>query len=203
MISNRGSKLIHLPTFWGENLEKALFSKHVASLLKTDEEVAYSSAMLSDILLPILTNEAYDSYFSFVKSETKDRQPICEFERHLFKWDHACAGAHVLHGWYFPDDVVCAVYLHHDVEKLLEDNHLRLTAITATACASLIPDAMRQRPDGMEKLLKLHEKIPGFDLIEVATAVHEKFQEICPSLNNHFSLLKRVEKHLQTTTYSE
>ncbi|WP_459555534.1 HDOD domain-containing protein [Lacunimicrobium album] len=203
MISNRQSKLIHLPTFWVENLEKALFAKEIARLLKADEEVAFSSAMLSDLLLPILTNEAYEPYFQFVKNQDAEPKSICTFERNLFKWDHACAGAHVLHGWYFPDDVVCAVYLHHDVEKLLESAELKSTAVAAVACASLLPDAMKQRPDGLEKLIALADRIPGFDLLQVATSVQEKFQTMCPAMTNHFPLVKRVEKHLFLTTTDE
>lgn len=203
MVSNRQSKLIHLPTFWAENLEKALFAKEVAHLLKADEEAAFSSAMLSDLLLPILTNETYEPYFGFVKDQEQDPKSICTFERSLFNWDHACAGAHVLFGWYFPDDVVCAVYLHHDVDQLLASPELKSTAACATACASLLPDAMKQRPEGLERLIQLGEQIPGFDLMEVATSIQAKFEAMCPAMTNHFPLVKRAEKFLFLTTQTD
>ncbi len=197
LISNRQSKLIHLPTFWVENLEKGLFAKEVAKLLNADTEVAFSSAMLADLLLPILTNEVYDPYVEFRKGQETTPRAICQFERTKFKWDHACAGAHVLHNWYFPDEVVCSVYLHHSLEMIDKAQELKGSAVWAAACASLIPDAMQQEPHGMTQLMQLSNTIPGFDILEIAHNVKTYFDEMSPGMQNFFPLLHRVEKHLQ------
>ena len=55
-LRSRESKMINLRSFWMNNLERALFARHVARLLKTDAEVAFAGAMLQDFLLPALTN---------------------------------------------------------------------------------------------------------------------------------------------------
>lgn len=195
-LSSRQSKLINLENFWVANLERALFAKELAKLLGADGEIAFAAAMVQDILLPILSNEQFDDYLAFSNNQNDAPQLITNFERCQFQWDHASAAANIVHAWSFPDEIVCCVYMHHAGLKIMTDKIFRKTSVGATALASLIPDAIRQVPNGIHQLMQLEEIWESFNLLKVAERVNEQFEELAPNLSNHFSLLKRVEKQL-------
>lgn len=197
-LSSRQSKLVNLENFWIANLERALFAREIARLLGADENVSFAAAMLQDVLLPILSNEECDAYLSFMNEQDRSPKLITNFERERYRWDHASAGAHVLNGWNFPDEIVCCVYLHHSGIRIMTDERMRRTSVAATALAALIPDAIRQVPDGLKRIQQLDQIWASFDLLQVAETVNEQFTEMAPGLANHFPLLKRVEKMLAT-----
>ena len=203
-MSSKKSKWINIQNFWIANLERALFAKQVAKLLKVDEDVSFSASMLQDVLLPILTNELFDQYVEFGNEKTEEGEPIevslYNFERAKFRWDHAAAGANVLHGWGFPDEIVCAIYKHHAGLKVLTDAELGKTSVAAVALSALIPDAIRQVPSGLSDLMKLDELWGEFSLQKVAETVQEQFVEMAPGAEKHFTLLRRVEKVMAQTS---
>lgn len=199
-MDSRKSKLINIQNFWIANLERGLLAREVAELLGADKDIAYSAAMLQDVLLPILTNELFDQYVEFGTNEGAEAKNLYNFEREKFKWDHASAGAHVLHGWGFPDELVSCIYLHHKGLKILTDENLGKTSAAAVAVSSLIPDAIRQCPNGLKDLIQLDELWPEFDLHDIAVKIDEKFQEMSPNASNFVTLKKRVEKALAQTS---
>lgn len=73
-------KLINLSTFWNANLERAIFARQIAKLLKADESLAFSSALLVDFLLPILTNDRDKQYVEFLEKQKTESSGICAFE---------------------------------------------------------------------------------------------------------------------------
>src|SRR5260370_25561694 len=102
-VQARQSRLINQNCFWNAALQKALFARELAALLKTDQDVAFSGALLQDFLLPVLTSELYDQYLDFIKVRNKHPVDICEFEQSSFGWYHAIAGACLAHRWTLPD----------------------------------------------------------------------------------------------------
>lgn len=199
-MKSRQSKLIHLQSFWLTNLERSLFAREVAALLKTNADLAYAGSMLQDFLLPVLSNERYGEYLRFVQTPEAERRPLSDYERATFGWDHGLATAQVLLAWRFPDDLVCCVLLHHQGLGLLSDPELGRTAAAAVAVAALIPDALRQSGDGLSALRKLQETWPAFDLPALAERVERQLAELSPAANRHFSLRRRLEKHAAATT---
>lgn len=195
-VRAKRSRLINQACFWNAGLQKALFAREVARLLKADRETAFAGSLLQDYLLPVLTNDCFDDYLRFV--ETRQDQPIClsEYERQTFGWDHPTAGALLAHRWHLPDALVCCIFLHHHGLKLLADPHLGRTAATAVAISALLPDQMRQQYNGLELLVKLEEKWPAFDLERLAAAVDEQHEELGLGVRNDFPLVRRCRSVL-------
>lgn len=186
------SKLMNIPAFWCANLERALFARAVARELKVDAELAYSGAMLSDCLLPLLTSRASKSYVRYLSPQEKSLKQLTDFETTIFGWDHATATALLLHGWNFPADLVCCVYLHHRGVEVLDQPQISSSAAAAVAIAGLLPDQMKQAPDGLKQLQSLEERWPNFNLLETAEEVQAEFEQSAPGVVNPFPLLRRL-----------
>lgn len=124
-MSKSSSKLINLNLFWANNLERALFAREVALLLKADPEIAYSAAMLQDFLLPVLTTALFEQYTDYVDQQQRTPQLLCSYEQKRFGWDHATAAAQVALQWGFPDELICCLYLHHQGLALAAGSRLR------------------------------------------------------------------------------
>ncbi|MEX1097513.1 MAG: HDOD domain-containing protein [Planctomycetales bacterium] len=196
-LNARQSKLIHFRTFWGTNLERALFARHVAELLGADADLAFAGGMLQDFLLPVLTSEMLNFYVRFVDAQDRKPTDLHLFERKRLGWDHGQAAAHVMFAWGFPDDLICCVLHHHRGLEILEDPALAQTAAAATAIAGLMPDPFRQAPGGLEELMRLEAAWPAFDLPAIAREVQRQFQEMSPGgPGGRISLLRRCENAL-------
>ena len=192
-VQARKSKLINQNCFWNAALQKALFAREVATLLKTDTEIAFAGSLLQDYLLPVLTNELYEQYLEFIK--TRDKYPVsmCEFEQASFGWDHAIAGACLAHRWKLPDELVCCILFHHQGLEILAHPELGRSAAAAVAVAALLPDQLRQSYQGLEQLLALEEKWPAFKLQSLAQTVDAKQSEAGLGMRNDFPLVRRCQ----------
>ncbi|MBT6155474.1 MAG: HDOD domain-containing protein [Planctomycetaceae bacterium] len=196
-LRGRESKLVNLRSFAATNLERALFAKYVAKLLRTDGETAFAAAMLQDFMLPAITNDLFSTYLPFSKEQEESQIDLHRFEQKAQKWDHAEAAAHVMLAWGFPDELVCCALLHHRGLKLLADKTLGRTPAAAVAVSALIPDALRQVFNGMDQLIALDSKWPSFDLMAAAEQVDREFQELSPVTGaNPFSFLRHCRKAL-------
>lgn len=201
-VRAKQSKLINQTCFWNASLQKALFAKEVASLLKVDAETAFAGALLQDFLLPVLTNELFEPYLEFSGQREKQPESICDFERSRFGWDHAMAGACLAHRWNLPDELVCCVLLHHLGLRALAHPTLKRTPVAAVALSALLPDQLRQTFSGLEQLVKLEEKWPPFRLRALVEAVDEKHGVMAIGVTNDFPLAKRCHAALDASTRS-
>ncbi|MFK7777286.1 MAG: HDOD domain-containing protein [Gimesia sp.] len=199
-MASSDSKLINLPNFWSTNLERALAAREIARLMKVDPDLAFSAAMLQDFLLPILSNELFDFYLQFTINQDSNPCLINEYESQEFHWNHCAAAANVMLDWSFPDELICAIYLHHEGLKLLTDSELGRTPAAAVAVASLIPDPMKQDPNGLSQLLTLNEAWPEFKLFEIAEKIDNELREDSTAPQNYLSLKNRLEKHTELVT---
>ncbi|MBW3540815.1 MAG: HDOD domain-containing protein [Planctomycetes bacterium] len=186
------SRLMDLNGFWCANLERALFARNVAGLLGADGELAFTGALVSDCLLPWLTNSATQTYLRFLSSRQKAPASLIAFESEEFGWNHAEACACLLAGWKFPLDVTCCVLLHHRGLQLLQDTELRGTAAAAVALAGLLPDQLRQEPAGLSALKCLERKWPAFHLETLVRSVETEFEEMNLGITNRFPLSRRL-----------
>lgn len=196
-VRARKSKLVNQTCFWNTSLQKALFAREVAKLLKTDEELAFAGALLSDFLLPVLTNDLYEKYVEFVNHRSDQPESICEFEQGRFGWDHAIAGACLAFRWKLPDELVCCIHTHHRGLALLADPQLGRTAAAAVAIACLLPDQLRQQFTGLEQLALLQEKWPAFDLLELVEKVDAEHSKLGMGVGNDFPLSRRCKQVLE------
>lgn len=188
------SKLINLQAFWTTNLERAVMAQIVARMLKADAELAFAAGMLQDFILPILSNELYPHYVTFAKRQESKPGHLADFEQQTFQWSHAEAGANVMFAWGFPDDLVCCTALHHSGVQLLADPTLGRSAAAAVAISAMIPCPLRQVPDGIERLIRLEQSWPAFELESIAEQVDAEVKLLAPGTDNPFSFKRSVEK---------
>lgn len=198
-VRARKSRLINQNSFWNASLQKALFAKEVAALLRVqDLEIAFAGALLQDFLLPVITNDLFDPYLEFAGQRPTQEKVIVDFEQRKFGWDHALAGACLAYRWKLPDELVCCVLLHHRGLKLLADPALGRSAAAAVAVSALIPDQLRQHLQGLEHLLLLQEKWPAFDLEALARRVDEKQSALGLGVRNDFPLTRRLRPAIES-----
>ncbi|MGE3315695.1 MAG: HDOD domain-containing protein [Planctomycetaceae bacterium] len=190
-VRARNSKLINQGCFWNASLQKALFAKEVAVLLKADGDTAFAGALLQDYLLPVLTNDLYDGYLDFVQSREGQPESICEFESKKFGFDHSLAAGALAHRWNLPDELICCILHHHEGLRILADPELGRSSVAAVALSALLPDQLRQQYRGLEQLMKLGEKWKAFNLEELAGIVDEKHAELGLGVRNDFPLSRR------------
>lgn len=196
-VRARKSKLINQTCFWNTSLQKAIFAREVAKLLKTDVDLAFAGALLSDFLLPVLTNDLYDRYVEFVNDRAKQPESLCDFEQEHMGWDHATAGACLAYRWKLPDELICCILLHHRGLSLLANEKLGRSAAAAVAIAGLLPDQLRQQYTGLEQLALLQEKWPAFNLLELVESVDREHAEMGMGIGNDFPLSRRCRQILE------
>lgn len=185
------SPLLSNSDFRRETVERALFAKEVARQMGLDETIAYTSAMLQDILLPALTARHQVDYHEYLHQN--EHACITSFERERFGWTHPEITAKTLLKWGFSETLALTVLQHHDSpEQLLVDHAVPPPSFPA-ACASLLMDMLRQSPDGVTRLIDLHAINRKFHVIQVAQAVDDTVQELSSSLHNPVTLVHRLQ----------
>lgn len=196
-VQARQSKLINQACFWNATLQKALFSRLVAGMLKTDADLAFAAALLQDYLLPVLTNDLYDNYVEFISKRNEMPVNMWEYEQQQFGWDHALTAACLARRWHLPDELVACILFHHQGLKILAHPQLGRSPAAAVALSALLPDQLRQCYQGLEQLLLLQSKWPAFNLEELAKKVDEQHSQIGVGVRNDFPLLRRCQPILK------
>jgi len=193
-LTSRDSKHLNFSEFWNTNLERAIFAKEIARLLRADRDIAYSAAMLQDLLLPVFTDSFAEQYDSIIERQSIGSLSLAEAEREEFGWDHAIAAAYTMKDWNFPDDLTCCALFHHGGLELLSHPELGKTAVAAVAVSSLLPDQLNQTPEGYSKLVEAEKLIPRFYLRSVAETVDQYFEESATKVENRIPLLERLQE---------
>ena len=188
-VRSQCSKLIDQTAFWSDTLQKAIFAREIALLLRTDPDVAFVGALLQDFLLPFLTNSLTDDYREFLASRRTPR-PAQQFEEDRFGWDHALAGACLAHAWGLPGELVCCILYHHGGLQILTDPRLGRSPVAASALSALLPDQFSLDDHGFELLAKLEEKWPAFRLETLAESVDRQHQEMGLGVRHDSTLLQ-------------
>ncbi|MFO1091694.1 MAG: HDOD domain-containing protein [Planctomycetaceae bacterium] len=190
VLKGATSKFIHPLRFQRDNAERSLFAGETARLIGGDAETARTAGLLQDLLLPMLTDAYTETYRKFDPKHIG----LVEFERQHFGWDHAALLAKLMCDWGFPEELVACVGLHHAGERVLDDAELARTSCGATAVASLLPDAMQQSFNGIDRLLTLQDRYPEFVWMEVAARVDTMAGEAGDIYGGRTELCGRLEK---------
>jgi HD-like signal output (HDOD) protein len=196
-LAGKQSRLINLTDFWNANLERALFAKEVAVLLRADADVAFAGAMLQDFLLPALIAEMEETYAPYIDSPTRPSDGLAAYEERMLGWNHAQAGGQVMLDWKFPDDILCTVLYHDRGLAMLCDKELGRTAVAAVALSSLLPDGLGQSPVGFDQLQKLQKVWPAFRLNEIADRIAQQFAEQAPGVTYPYNLKAHCDRAAQ------
>ena len=187
------SKLMNHQNFWNESLQKALFAQNSAALLHTDKSFAFMAGLLQDFILPFLTNQRDDDYIEYLRGDAGDGVPLHEWEKSRFGFSHAMAGAFVASQWNLSDDLLCAIYFHHDVSMPSIVPPKEAFSMFPATLAALLPDQLRQTPNGMERLLKADEQSKAFDLDSLCKQVDEELETITEGRDRPVCLSPAVE----------
>lgn len=193
-VRAKQSRLVNQTTFWNSSLQKALFAKEVAKLLKADEDLAFAGAMLQDYILPVISNELYEQYLNYLSDVTAHPEALAEFEQESFGWNHALAAAGLASRWNFPPDLICCILYHNHGLRILGHQELGRTAVAAVAISALLPDELRQQRGGMRQLAQLSDKWNAFDLEKLASTVDEQHAEAGLASRNAFPLTRLVKR---------
>lgn len=172
------SKLVNFRNFWNESLRRALFAKSIAAKLDLDQDLAFIGGLLQDFVLPVLTNQYDDRYLYYLKEVAPQGATLARWESDTFGWNHAEAGALMAHRWHLPDDLLCSILLHHQVERVLESGDEHLFAMFPANVAAMLPDQLQQSPEGIRKLIEIDAKSGALQLDNVAAKVDEDLETI-------------------------
>lgn len=188
-VRAQSSKLIDQTAFWSDTLEKAIFAREIAVLLRADPDIAFVGALLQDFMLPFLTNAMTDGYREFMGLRATPLAMLSKFEQTHFGWDHALVGACLARGWGLPGDLVCCILYHHAGLQILTDPKLGRTPVAASALSALLRDQFCLHDGGFALLAKLEQKWPAFRLERIAASVDRQYQEMGLGVVRHDSSL--------------
>jgi len=194
--NNRAKAILNVQKFWNTNLERALFAREVAGILKADAEVSFAAAMMQDLMLPVLIDGNLEVYQDHLARSSEAGVPLTETEREKLGYDHAVAAAFLMKDWSFPDNLICSCLHHHGGEEMVNHETFGRTAVAAVAVASLLPDSLGQTCDGLGRLIQLEESLKGFRLQRVAAIVDDHFAELSDGEKDRTPLTQRVEESL-------
>lgn len=147
------SRLMNSQHFRDESLQKAVFARRVAKRFGMDEGLAYIGGLLQDYLLPVLTNAFDNDYVEFVQDDSPNREALHVWEEARFGWNHASAGAAVALRWDLPEDLLRAIFLHHEMDLPLLSPQGDVFDLFPITLAALLPDQLNQSPTGLQRLI--------------------------------------------------
>lgn len=158
------SKLLNPRHFWNNSLQRGLFSRSIARCLNLDTGLAFMGGLLQDFLLPVLTNRFDSEYIRFMETEARDGKDLCEWEQETFGWNHAEAAACIAHSWHFPDDLLCAIFYHHQLQSTLQRPEMEFFSLFPVTCSAMLPDQLNQSTAGIRELIRVDEKCGAINL---------------------------------------
>ena len=194
------TKLVNQRNFWNESLQKALFAREIAKRLQLDAGLAFLGGLLQDYILPVLTNSFNKQYLQFLEVPPGQGRDLAEWERETFGWDHATAGAYFAAQWHFPDDLLCSIFFHHSLESILQETSGELFKLFPVALATLLPDQLRQSPQGFQTLIKVARHCRALELVDVCRVVDEEQMTLAEGyeIPNHLSqLLAQAQRTME------
>ncbi len=190
-VQQQESPLISASDFRRESVERSIFAREVARIWGLNPTIAYTAAMLQDILLPVLTRRHQIEYHEYLNYG--DFESITQFERERFGWTHSELTAKTLLNWGFSSTIALAVLQHHEPPEQILVEGEEIPLAFALSCSSLLMDVMRQTPNGMKRLFDMKEINEKFNIMEVAAAVDMAVAELNSNLHNPISLVHRLQ----------
>jgi len=192
------SRLINQRNFWNECLQKALFAREVARRMKLNPGLAFLGGLLQDYLLPVLTNHYDDQYVKYMSEEARDGRSLADWEQEHFGWSHATAGAYLAAQWSFPDDILCALWYHHSLQEVLQGSGEAMFQLFPIALAGMLPDQLRQLPDGLAEIIRVDDQCKALQVDEVCVVVDEQQMELADGYDipNHLTKLLEATRNI-------
>jgi putative nucleotidyltransferase with HDIG domain len=109
---------------WEHSVVTALGSRFLARSLGSDENQAFTAALLHDIGKTVLSNTLEKAYTDIMKETQGSGHSLVEAEKILIGVEHAEIGGRLLERWGFPENLVRSVWYHHDPLQAQAHKHL-------------------------------------------------------------------------------
>ncbi len=112
---------------WQHSVAAAVGARLTARSVGGDENAAFTAALLHDIGKMILSGPLEEARADVVNETERLGHSFVEAEKHLMGFEHAEIGGRLLERWEFPENLVRAVWHHH--EPLRARPHEQLAAL--------------------------------------------------------------------------
>lgn len=98
---------------WEHSVVSAVASQLIARNCGDDESLAFTATLLHDIGKIVLAEALEHIYTDLVENSQSEQTPLIETEKRLLGVQHAEIGGRLLARWNFPENIVNAVWFHH------------------------------------------------------------------------------------------
>ncbi len=98
---------------WEHSVVSAVASQLIARNCGEDESLAFTATLLHDIGKIVLAEALEHIYTDLVENSQSEQTPLIETEKRLLGVQHAEIGGRLLARWNFPENIVNAVWFHH------------------------------------------------------------------------------------------
>jgi putative nucleotidyltransferase with HDIG domain len=112
---------------WKHSVATALAARGMARDLGVDESLVFTAAILHDLGKIVLAQALEQSYARLMQEIQVNQSSLLESEAAVLGVQHAEIGGRLLARWNFPDDLVAAVWNHHNPVAAL--GHEQLTSL--------------------------------------------------------------------------
>lgn len=99
---------------WEHSVVSAVAAQLIARNSGDDESLAFTATLLHDIGKIVLAEALEHIYTDLVENSQSQQTPLIETEKRLLGVQHAEIGGRLLARWNFPENIVNAVWFHHE-----------------------------------------------------------------------------------------
>ncbi len=117
---------IHGGELWQHSVTAAVAAQLIARTKGDDESLAFTATLLHDIGKIVLAQALEHIYQELVENSQSQQAALIETEKRLLGVQHAEIGGRLLARWKFPENIVNAVWFHH--QPSAASPHQRLAA---------------------------------------------------------------------------
>lgn len=117
--------IVALGGFWDSAIDIAQTSVHIAKQIGfSAPDEAYSLGLFHNCGIPLLMLR-FDGYADALSAAYSDPdRSITEIENALFSTNHCVVGYYVAKSWKLPAHICNAIHQHHQVDKILTEDHV-------------------------------------------------------------------------------
>jgi HD-like signal output (HDOD) protein/GGDEF domain-containing protein len=197
-----------LEYYWRGALTKAVGAREIAGgIWNLPGDEPFIAALLQDIGILVLVQDVGEPYVQLFQRVMESRGELASLEIATFGFDHTVLSARLLDHWQFPDKLVRAVGLPHDVERLLglprEEQALPQILHLAELLCQLLA---RERTEILPELLEVAERyrpLAPRQLESIVASLQEKVQQLAdvmslkmPEGSSYEQLLDQAQERL-------
>lgn len=174
----------NLNALWQDSLRRAIFARLLGRALKVpDADDLFAGALLQDMAIPLLLEQAAESYVPIIERRANEQRRLSIVEREAFGWDHAEAAALVARNWNLPERFVEVIEMHTQLQPLLEAGRPAHRQ-ACVAVASLLPSATDEEWEERIEFIYAFEALSegAADLKEILSQTDSEAEDFSPLL---------------------